>query len=124
MSTTFTGIIEDESIEIAMQYGCSDAEKFRDHGINLTGFTHDTMQSEYLRWSDKKKYGLEEIVNNRFPEFAGYKTITYKELLAAIPEVPPRILTGTTTEQGNWLKNNGLLVAGAEKYTKPQKSPV
>lgn len=77
-------IIEDGKIKKVLQYGCTDTTSLKKHeNVRLRGFTHDTNLSEYLRFTDKKAYGLSAIAEARFPQFSGYKLITVPELMAA-----------------------------------------
>ncbi len=72
----FREIMEDPSIKKSFHYGVSDCEAFhRILGIRVRGFKWDTHFSEYIAFSGRKAYGLAEIAEVRYPQFAGYKTI-------------------------------------------------
>ena len=79
-------LLEDEAIEKVLQFGCSDEEGLLQENCVLKGYTHDTYLSEYLRFSDKKAYGLEAIAESRFPDFSGYKLIRVPEMITAEAE--------------------------------------
>lgn len=106
-------LLEDETVRKAMQYGCSDVSKLLDlEEITVRGYDHDTNLSEYLRFSDKKAYGLEAIAEQRFPEFSGYKLIVVPELMNPAQrklerEEPdkklPKIFTSDLSAQSKWL---------------------
>ncbi len=100
-------LIRSSRVRKAMHYGCSDATSYKKVGITLRGFDHDTMLSEYLRFSDKKKYGLEEISETRFPKFSGYKTIIAREMIQGTT-APDRIMQGTASEQLKWIYANNV----------------
>lgn len=100
-------ILGDESIEKALQFGCSDESGLFDDGIYLRGYTHDTYFSEYLRFSDVKAYGLDETAERRFTEFSGYKTILAEEMLKGI-EVPPGIANGTSDVKYKYIEKEKL----------------
>ncbi len=77
-------LLEDEAVKLAMHYGCSDVNKLAElENITVTGYTHDTNLSEYLRFSDQKSYGLDAITERRFPQFSGYKLIIVPEMIQA-----------------------------------------
>jgi uracil-DNA glycosylase family 4 len=105
-------IVADPAIEKVLHYGVSDAEKYRESGIELKGYTHDTLLSEYLRFSDRKKYGLDEIADTRFTEFSGYKSIVGPEMVDYVQRsgrpVPVKILNGTAYEKYKWITSNQL----------------
>lgn len=58
-----------------MQYGSSDAKGFKEIlGIDkIRGYDTDSMYEAYLRYSYKRKYGLDSMARNFYPEFADYK---------------------------------------------------
>jgi len=99
-------IVTDASVQKVMHYGCSDSEKYREDGIAVAGFNSDTQYSEYLRFSGKRKYGLAEIAEQRFPKFSGYKMVVLKEMLAGIPDVPPKIQNALPSDQYKWLTSS------------------
>lgn len=69
-------ILIDPNIPKALQNGVYDVWKLlKLWSVKMKGFVHDTMFSEYLRYSGRKAYGLEAISDIRFREFAGYKGI-------------------------------------------------
>ena len=69
-------ILENKKIKKAFHYGASDCIKLEALlGIKVKGFVHDTMYSEYLRYSNRKAYGLGAVADTRFREFGGYKDI-------------------------------------------------
>lgn len=71
-----SGILADPNIPKAFQNGVYDVWKLlKLWAVKVKGFVHDTMFSEYLRYSGRKAYGLEAISDIRFREFAGYKGI-------------------------------------------------
>ena len=75
-------ILEDQEIKKVLHHGCTDEAALREYaGIRLRAFDYDSLLSEYLRFSDKKMYGLEAIAEQRFAEFSGYKQIVVPELM-------------------------------------------
>jgi uracil-DNA glycosylase family 4 len=91
------GILENAEIQKAMQHGSHETEKLRElYGIIIRGYTHDTEYSEYLRFSNRRAFGLEAIADLRFREFAGYKGILdpYKDDTGWIHfrKVPPKTI--------------------------------
>lgn len=76
-------ILANVKLKKAMHYGCSDEEKLLELGAPVVGYDHDTILSEYLRFSDLKKYGLDSLVERRYPEFSGYKQIVVPALMKA-----------------------------------------
>ena len=82
--TVVTELLQDRNIDKALHYGCSDVTKLLElEGIIVRSFTHDTNLSEYLRFSDKKQYGLDIIGEQRFPEFSGWKLLVVPEMMKA-----------------------------------------
>jgi DNA polymerase I-like protein with 3'-5' exonuclease and polymerase domains len=73
-------------------------------GIEVTGFTHDTNLSEYLRFSDVKAYGLENTAERRFPRFSGYKTVIVDDLSAGV-EMSAKLRTAG--DKYKFLSDNG-----------------
>ena len=104
------GVLEDPKIEKALHYGCTDVTKLEKLlGITVQGFTHDTFISEYFRDPDKKKYGLEDIGNTRYPEFTASKALGYGDFLAASAEpVPEKVLAGAHNVQKAYIKRFAL----------------
>ena len=112
-----TALLEDPEVEKAMHYGCSDTAKLRElESIRVRGFTHDTNLSEYLRFSDKKQYGLDALAESRFPQFSGYKQIIVPEMMEAHKKdlltqgktKLPAICTSTLGAQQNYISNHKL----------------
>lgn len=69
-------VLYNRAIQKAFQNGVYDVWTLKELlDITVRGFVHDTMFSEYLRFSGRKAYGLEAISDIRFREFAGYKGI-------------------------------------------------
>jgi len=91
-------ILEDPEILKAFQYGAYDVWKLKKLlGIVVKGFVHDTMLSEYLRFSGRRAYGLEATADIRFREFAGYKGILdpyrdEKTKLVNFYEIPMKVI--------------------------------
>jgi uracil-DNA glycosylase family 4 len=72
-------ILENPEIKKAFQNGVYDVWKlWKLVRVKVKGFVHDTMLSEYLRYSGRKAFGLEATSDIRFREFAGYKGILDK----------------------------------------------
>lgn len=72
----FKSIMENPRIKKGFHYGVSDCDALRRiKDIKVRGFTWDTHFSEYIAFSNEKKYGLDEIAYQRYPQFAGYKSI-------------------------------------------------
>lgn len=94
-----TWLLENPDIKKCMQYGCYDVTKIRRlWGIRVRGYDHDTVYSEYLRFSFRRAFGLAATAETRFREFAGYKEILepYKEEgkpFASFLKVPMDIIT-------------------------------
>ena len=92
-------IMEDPSIKKSFHFGVSDDTAIqRILGIKVRGFTYDTHFAEYIAFSGRKAYGLAEIAEVRFPQFAGYKSILdpYKNPETGwidFNKVPRKILT-------------------------------
>ena len=109
-------LIEDGSLTKVLQYGCSDRKALKDcEGILLNGFNYDSNLSEYLRFSDKKQYGLDDIAEQRFPDFSGYKTIVATDLMRAAagqwevenPGKPlPKAFSGDAAVQYKYLQSH------------------
>jgi uracil-DNA glycosylase family 4 len=71
-----TRILADQLIKKAFQNGVYDVWKIlKLWSVKVRGFVHDTMLSEYLRFSGRKAFGLEATADIRFRQFAGYKDI-------------------------------------------------
>jgi DNA polymerase I-like protein with 3'-5' exonuclease and polymerase domains len=90
-------ILEDPLIRKGMQHGSHDVKKIRDVlDIQVRGYDHDTEYSEYLRFSNRRAFGLEATADVRFREFAGYKGILdpYRDAKgrASFLKVPPEII--------------------------------
>jgi uracil-DNA glycosylase family 4 len=69
-------LLTDPKIKKAFQNGVYDVWKLEKlWGVKVKGFVHDTMLSEYLRFSGRRAFGLEATADIRFREFAGYKDI-------------------------------------------------
>lgn len=86
-------ILEDSDVHKGAHYGCSDVTKCKElANIDVKTFDHDTLFSEYLRFSDKRKYGLDELMETRFPEFSGYSMVIVEEMLAGV-DVPAPVKT-------------------------------
>lgn len=101
-------LLGDSKIEKALQYGCSDVAKlWKQAHIRVRGWTHDTMLSEYLRWSDRKAYGLVAIYTARFPMFSGYEMVVVDEMLQGV-DVPPKIANGSLEERYKFLEGSKL----------------
>lgn len=96
--TVVREILEDPKIKKGFQHGSYDVGKIRKlDGIEVRGYDHDTQYSEYLRFSNRKAYGLAAIADVRFREFAGYKEILEpwkdeKTGMADLWKVPPETL--------------------------------
>ena len=87
--TILRGILADASVQKALHFGCTDLVKLTAAGFEVNSYTHDTFFSEYLRFSDLKSYGLDQVAERRFPQFAGYHTIVADEMLRGWPEDAP-----------------------------------
>lgn len=73
---TVVDILTDPSIKKALQNGVYDVWKLlKLWKVRVRSFVHDTMLSEYLRFSGRKAFGLEATADIRFRQFAGYKDI-------------------------------------------------
>lgn len=69
-------LLENKEIKKAFQNGQYDVRKLQAKaGILVKGFDHDTIYSEYLRFSWRRAFGLEATADMRFKDFAGYKDI-------------------------------------------------
>lgn len=102
------GLLEDEKVEKALQFGCSDVSKlWTKERLRVNGWTHDTMLSEYLRFSDRKAYGLVATYTSRFPEFSGYEMVVTDDMLAGV-ELPDRITNGTLEERYKYMESARL----------------
>jgi uracil-DNA glycosylase family 4 len=105
-------ILEDPLIKQAYHYGCTDVTKLLElEGIRVPteAYDHDTNCSEYIRFPDKRAYGLEAIAESRFPEFSGYKNIIIPDLIAAAKDVPPSIQRAPLDAQAKYVKKKGLM---------------
>jgi uracil-DNA glycosylase family 4 len=112
-------ILEDEAVEKALQFGCSDEDGLLQfEQCELEGYTHDTYLSEYLRFSDKKAYGLEAIAESRYPDFSGYKLIRTAELMKAAAEAwqeehpnkkLPKVFSSSIDVQDKYLDSHKLI---------------
>lgn len=101
-------ILEGAKIHKVAHYGCSDVTKLKElEGIEVKTFDHDSLYSEYLRFSDKKKYGLDELMETRFPKFSGYSLVVVKEMLEGV-DVPEVIKNGTLEAQYKYIDDNKL----------------
>jgi len=101
-------ILEDPEVHKAAHYGCSDVTKLKElAGIEVKSFTHDSLFSEFLRFSDKKIYGLDALMETRFPEFSGYSMVVVKEMLAGI-DLPPAMQTASLEAQYKYIDGNKL----------------
>ncbi len=87
-------------LKLAFHYGTSDVHALADLArikVPKQAFQWDTNFSEFFAYSNRKKYALGEIAQERFPRFAGYKEIHYpytdngKNMNMAL--VPKKILT-------------------------------
>ena len=77
-------LLEDPAIEKTFHYGCTDVTKLAElEELTVREFTHDTNMSEFLRFSDKKAYGLDVLAEQRFPQFSGWKMLIVKEMMEA-----------------------------------------
>lgn len=95
--------VEDKRVEKICHYGVHESTTFEKLlGWKLEGFNYDTYFAEYLRWSNRYSYSLEEIAQVRYPEFAGYKDIISPYLKAQqekgegavdYAKIPMKILT-------------------------------
>lgn len=103
-------LLEDVSAPYSLQYGCTDVtELAKCCDINVANFAHDTNLSEYLRFSDRKAYGLEATAEARFPEFSGYALVIAKDLVKHTPEIPDNIRTSTADAQIKYIYKHKLL---------------
>jgi uracil-DNA glycosylase family 4 len=109
-----TELLQDPDIDKAMHYGCTDTTKLLEvEGIIVRGFSHDTNLSEYLRFSDKKQYGLDIIGEQRFPEFSGWKLMVVPEMMKAYGEKLiqegatklPAVFNGSLDAQAKFISN-------------------
>jgi uracil-DNA glycosylase family 4 len=104
-------ILEDPTYKFAMHYGCSDTSKlaqYADIHVSHDSFDHDTLLSEYLRFSDRKMYGLDAVGEARFPEFSGYKLVVVDEMLkGADTEVPAAVLRANRDVKYKWIDKHG-----------------
>lgn len=111
-------LLADPAVEKVLQFGCTDADKMTreqliPEGLGASwGYTHDTYFSEFLRFSDLKAYGLDEIVQRRFPQFGNYWTIIAEEMLVGVPDVPAKITSGTAAEKYKYVGDNKLFHIG------------
>jgi len=73
-------ILTDPDIRKVFHHGSSDVEAIRKlTGIEVEGFDYDTEFAEYFADPEAKAYGLQSIVDRRYPEFANYKEIAIPE---------------------------------------------
>ena len=112
--TVVTELLQDKDVDKAMHYGCTDTTKLLEvEGIIVKSFTHDTNLSEYLRFSDKKQYGLDIIGEQRFPEFSGWKLLVVPEMMKAYGDQLikegatklPAVFNGALDAQAKFLSN-------------------
>lgn len=81
------------STEKAFHFGASDTIKLEQRGIDVNGFTVDTLFGHFLKYSYVLKHGLASIALDRFPHYAGYKELVsqyynkdkYPRQLAEVP---------------------------------------
>ena len=105
-------LLESSHVWKAAHYGCSDVSVLLDKmKIETGGYTdghgHDTNLSEYLRFSDKKKYGLDELMETRFPKFSGYSLVVVEDMLKGV-ELPPKIAEGTIEDRYKYINSKNL----------------
>lgn len=102
-------ILSDPDIHKVAQFGSSDVTKIKKlWDCVVEGYDHDTLLSEYLRFSDVKKYGLDNTVIRRYPEFSGYWTIINEELLAGV-ELSKKVANGSPEDKYKFIEKNHLM---------------
>ena len=78
---TVQKLLEDENILKIFHHGSYDYLELKKHGITVNGFDYDTEIGEYFYNPDAKAFGLQAIVDRRFPEFTGYKEVMAPEAM-------------------------------------------
>lgn len=113
-------LLEDETVSKTLHYGCSDARSLEGYEkVELRGFTHDSNLSEYLRFSDRRQYGLDAIAEQRFTHFSGYGMIVTQDLMAVAlaewkaanpdKEKIPKIYRSDISKQYNYIFSSKLI---------------